>query len=142
MGTILARVKPCRQHCLLQGLARQKVDEIGISGTNSNMHGNLIGCAKCAQNPPEMTSRLKVLLVYGNKGWLKKVPASAQGRCDPVTYPRHLNTKKGGVDPRGYVLKLHPVIGLSVAICFSYPHGRCPPLTLPSVALPFTFYLS
>ena len=73
---------------------------------------------------------------------VKKIPANAQGRCDPVTYPRHLNTKKGGVDPRGYVLKLHAAIGLSVAICFSFPHGRCPPLTLPSVALPFTFYLA
>ena len=27
-------------------------------------------------------------------------------------------------------------------MCFSFPHGRCPPLTLPSVALPFTFYVS
>ena len=56
--------------------------------------------------------------------------------------PSTLEHKKSECRSRGYRLKLHAVIELWITIFFSLSRGRCPPLTIPSVALPFTFYLS
>ena len=59
----------------------------GNSATNSNMRGNLVGCTKYAQNPPETAPRLKIQLIYEHICYSINGSISAQDTCTLVIYP-------------------------------------------------------